>query len=168
MKYTFVIVLVFLFFSNESYSQKKISSSQIKGYWMIKNESNEFYNSDTLIFFKRRNPDKSIPLHHWKRPFLESEHLLKKDIPRVNLDLNFMRRAICSEVSFDESGSGHSIEHHWGKWKLNKNQLEIKSEYHYIWRFRIKKVEKIKFNYNGKTYKTLKMTVIKTKFENTP
>lgn len=168
MKYTYIIILFIFFLPNNSYSQKEISSSQIKGYWMIKNDSNEFYNSDTLTFFKNRNPDKSVPFHHWKRPFLESQYLLNIAVPRVNLDLNFMHRAICSEVSYDEDGSGSSIEHHWGKWKLNKNQLEIKSEFHYNWRFRIKKVEKVKFTHNGKTYTTLKMTVIKTKFENTP
>jgi hypothetical protein len=133
---------------------------------MIKNDSNEFYNSDTLTFFKKRNPDKSVPLHHWKRPFLETKHLLNQSIPRVNLDLSLTRKARCSEVSYDKDGSSNHFVRHRGKWKLNKSRLEIKSEYHYNWHFRIKKVEKIKFTYNGENYKTLKMSVIKTKFEN--
>ena len=163
----FYSIILLVFISQYSYSQKKATSSLIKGHWIIENESNQFYNSDTLIFYKQTNTDKSVPSHHGKRPFIESESLIKKGDSRVHFELNLLKRAICSEITFSKNlDTMSSNEWMWGKWTVDNNTLEIKSEHHYHWKFKIREIEKISFIHKGKEYSTIKMVAIKRKFEN--
>ena len=160
-------LLLILFVSSICIAQNKASSNLIKGYWIIENDNNQFHDSDTLIFYKGKNSNKDIPKHHGKRPFIEFETLIRKGDSRVNFELNHFKRAICSELIYPNSPEiAHSKEWLWGKWKIHNNILEIKSEYHYHWQFKIISIEKINFEYKNKSYSTIKMIVIKRKFEN--
>lgn len=148
-------------------AQSKVSSSLIKGYWIVENNHHQFHNSDTLIFYKGTNVDKSMPKHHGKRPFIEYKALIKKGSSRVVFELNQFKRAICSEITFPNSpDTAHSKEWMWGKWQIENNILEIKSEHHYHWQFKIISIEKIKFKYENKNYSTIKLIAIKKKFIN--
>ncbi len=162
------IILIFkLIISNEIYSQNKISSSFIKGEWMIRNYQEEFYNSDTLVFYKKLNEDLTIAKHNGKRPFLESYKLLSRDTPRIILDLNKKSKAVCSDVSFtDKEQTMNIYERIWGKWELKNNLLIINSEKLYYWHFKILEVSKVSFTSKGKEYLTYKMIAVKQKFEN--
>lgn len=134
---------------------------------MIKNYQGEFYTSDTLEFYKKINEDTSIPKHNGKRPYLETDKLLLKDMPRIRLDLNKKNRAICSDVFFSDNEEVMNIkERIWGKWELKNDALIIYSGEHYSWHFKILKVSKVSFKFEDKEYSTYKMIVVKKKFEN--
>lgn len=164
-----------MFINTQCYSQCKVTKRLIKGHWMTRNVSDEFYKSDTLVFYKKTNEYKDVPKHHGKRPFIESDHIFNEGTPRVeiNLDVDFdfrnnlygiYRRAICSDVSFN-GNNAHYKERIWGKWEVKKNILKIHED-SYTWHLKIIRIEKVNFEFDGKTYTTKKMIIIKKKFLN--
>ena len=76
-------------------------------------------------------------------------------------ELAFKKGDIITFVKNDEDK-----EWMWGKWQIENNILEIKSEHHYHWQFKIISIEKIKFKYENKNYSTIKLIAIKKKFIN--
>lgn len=160
----YFIFLVFI--TSFCYSQEKATVGLLKGNWMIKNESNEFYISDTLIFYKTTNPNKSIPKHYLKRPFIEPLSIFQKGTPRIDLEL-MNNKVFCSEISFSSNlDTTNSKELMLGKWDVQNNLLEIYSIPYYNWSFKIIEIRKYLFIYKEKEYSTIKMVVIKKKFEN--
>lgn len=142
----FLFILSLLIFHKGLIGQNQLSKSKMKGHWIVQNNDSMLFTADTVFFVKMTNRDKSIPTHHFQRPFLE----FRQEISGEDF-FYFEFRSSSIRISNIVGDTQHM--YHDGEWFIKGKILIIKNNEIQL-KYRLIKTTSKLYTFDGEEYST--------------